>query len=68
MALVEYREFKGNKVISLKRSEDDQYPFSFGRAKAKLIVDSIEEIKKFAAEWEERPEKKASEETEGTEY
>lgn len=48
--LVEYSEYKGNKLIVLKRTEDDKYPFSFGKAKAKLIVENFEEIKKFAEE------------------
>ncbi len=47
---VEYTEFKGNKIIVLKRSEDDNYPFSFGKRKAQLIIENFEEIKKFAEE------------------
>ena len=45
--MFELSEFKGNKVIVLKRDENDKYPFSFGIAKAKLIVQHIEDIKKF---------------------
>ncbi|GIU68933.1 MAG: hypothetical protein KatS3mg002_0169 [Candidatus Woesearchaeota archaeon] len=48
--VVEYGEFKGNKMIILKRSDDDNYPFQFGKAKAKLIVENFEAIKKFAEE------------------
>ncbi len=48
--LIEYGEFKGNKLIILKRSEEDTYPFSFGKGKAKLIVENFEAIKKFAEE------------------
>ncbi len=47
MAIVEESEFKGNPMIILKTSEEDQYPFQFGLKKAKLIVENIEEIKKF---------------------
>jgi hypothetical protein len=50
MTVVEYREYKGNKVIVLKRDENDRYPFSFGKSKAKLIVDNFEAIKGFAEE------------------
>jgi len=50
MMPVEFKEFKGNKIIVLKRSEADQYPFSFGKAKAKLIVENFEAIKQFAEE------------------
>jgi hypothetical protein len=46
----EMGEFKGNKMIILKRSEDDKYPFMFGKSKAKLIVENYEAIQKFAAE------------------
>ncbi|MFH0947401.1 MAG: hypothetical protein V1833_00155 [Elusimicrobiota bacterium] len=48
--MVELSEFKGNKVIVLKRDENDKYPFSFGTAKAKLIVQHIEDIKKFVVD------------------
>lgn len=43
-------EFKGNLVITLKRSEEDRYPFSFGLSKAKLILEHYEDIKKFYEE------------------
>lgn len=48
--MIEKSEYKGKPIIILKRSEDDKYPFSFGVAKAKLILESIEEIKKFVEE------------------
>ena len=48
--MVEKGEFKGKPIITLKRQEDDQYPFSFGLSKAKLIVENFEEIKKFIEE------------------
>jgi hypothetical protein len=48
--MVERSEFKGKPIIILKRGEDDQYPFSFGLAKARLIVEHIDEIKKFVEE------------------
>ncbi len=47
MAVV-YSEFKGNKMIELKKSAEDKYPFKFGKTKAKLIVENFEAIKKFA--------------------
>jgi hypothetical protein len=40
-------EFKGNAVITLKRSEDDQYGFTFGLAKAKLILEHLDAIREF---------------------
>ncbi len=44
---VEYSEYKGHKLILLKRSADDKYPFSFGLRKAQLILENIEAIKEF---------------------
>jgi len=46
----EYTEFKGNKMIVLKKSETDTFPFQFGKNKAKLIVENYAEIEKFAKE------------------
>jgi hypothetical protein len=48
--MIEFGEYKGNKLIKLKKSEADTFPFSFGRSKAKLIVENFEAIKKFADE------------------
>lgn len=48
--MVERTEFKGKPVLILKRSEEDKYPFSFGLGKARLIIEHIEEIKKFVEE------------------
>jgi hypothetical protein len=50
MTMIEYGEFKGNKMIIIKRNEDDKFPFQFGKNKAKLIVENYEAIKKFAEE------------------
>ncbi len=48
--VVEYDEFKGNKMIVLKRTEDDRFPFRFGKNKARLLVENFEAVKKFAEE------------------
>jgi len=48
--LVERSEYKGKPILVIKREEDDQYPFSFGLTKAKLILENIDEIKKFVEE------------------
>jgi hypothetical protein len=48
--IIERSEYKGRPMIVLKRSEDEKFPFSFGMAKAKMILESIDEIKKFVAE------------------
>jgi hypothetical protein len=48
--IIERSEFKGRPLLVIKRSEDDRYPFSFGLSKAKMILENIEEIKKFVSE------------------
>ncbi len=48
--MIERSEYKGKPLIVIKRSEDDKYPFSFGLGKARLIIENIEEIKKFVEE------------------
>lgn len=45
---VKFDEFKGHKVIKLMRDDNDTYPFIFGKAKAKLIVENLDAVKKFA--------------------
>ena len=51
---VEFGEFKGNKLIKLISEQDQEgkWPFSFGKNKAKLVVENFDEIKKFAEEEE----------------
>ena len=44
---VELDNYNGNPVITLKRDKNDAYPFRFGVRKAQLIIDHIEDIKKF---------------------
>ena len=48
--MVERGEFKGKPILMIRRSEDDRYPFSFGLSKARLIIENIDEIKKFVEE------------------
>lgn len=43
-------EFKGNKVITLKKDKDDKNFLSFGLRKAELILNHIDAIKKFVAD------------------
>jgi len=47
MSIVSESEFKGNPMIVIKNDEQDQFPFQFGVKKAKLVIENIEEIKKF---------------------
>ena len=48
--MIERGEYKGKPLIIMKRNEEDKYPFSFGLSKAKLIIENIDEIKKFVEE------------------
>ena len=52
MAIVEESEFKGNAMIVLRRTEEDRFPFQFGLSKAKLVLESIEELKAWVAKQE----------------
>lgn len=49
MAVVSESEFKGKPVISIKRDEEDKYGITMGLTKSKLVIENIEEIKKFVA-------------------
>ena len=53
--IAERSEYKGKPVLVLKRSEDEKFPFSFGVSKAKMILEHLEEIKKFVEENEKSP-------------
>ena len=48
--MVERTEYKGKPILVLRRNDEDKFPFSFGVSKARLIVEHIEEIKKFVEE------------------
>ena len=48
MAVIEYDEYRGNKLIVLKRDDNDRFPFKFGKTKAKLIVENFKAIKEFS--------------------
>jgi len=47
---VEFDNYNGNPVIILKRDENDAYPFRFGLRKAELILENLDDIKKFIKE------------------
>ncbi len=52
MSIVSESEFKGNKMIVIKATEDDQYPFQFGVKKAKMVLENLDEIKKFVEKYD----------------
>jgi hypothetical protein len=45
--LVSESEFKGNKMLVMKKSPDDKFPLQFGLGKAKQIMDNIAAIEEF---------------------
>lgn len=45
--IVKEDEYKGKPILVLKRNEEEKYPFSFGVAKAKSILECIDDIKAF---------------------
>ena len=47
MSIATEGEYKGNPMFVIKNTEEDKFPFSFGVKKAKLVLEHIEEIKKF---------------------
>lgn len=59
MAIVEEAEYKGNPMIVLKNMPDDRFPFQFGIKKAKLVLEHIDDIKKFVAKYETETGKKS---------
>ena len=51
--MIERGEFKGRPVLIIRRDENDKYPFTFGLTKARLILENLEDIKKFVQDNEE---------------
>ena len=50
--IVEEGEYKGSKTLTFKEDETDRFLFSFGYAKAKIMVENIEAIKDFVTKCE----------------
>ena len=49
MSIAERGEYKGSPILTLKRQENDKFPFSFGVSKAKLILEHMDDIEEFVA-------------------
>ena len=47
MSEVSESEYKGKPMMVIKSTPDDKFPFQFGLKKAKLVLEHIEDIKKF---------------------
>jgi hypothetical protein len=43
----EIGEFKGKKVLIMRRSKDDKFPFTIGVNKAKMVLEVIPSVKAF---------------------
>lgn len=54
MSFAEISEYKGNPVLTLKNDPDDRYPFTFGVKKAKLLLEHLDDIRKFVADHESK--------------
>ncbi len=50
--LVSESEFKGNKMLVLKKSPDDKYPLQMGKAKLRLVLNNIDAIIAFLEKYE----------------
>ena len=50
--MIKRGEYQGKPVISLMKMENDKFPFTFGTAKAKMILANLDEIRKFVEESE----------------
>lgn len=64
MGIVEFDEYKGRELMVLKGGETDRYPFKFGLKKAKLMIEHVEDIRKWVLEQDA---KQAAMESEGGE-
>jgi hypothetical protein len=40
-------EYRGNAMLIIRNTPQDKFPFQFGLKKAKLILEHLEDIKKF---------------------
>jgi hypothetical protein len=49
MAEVLEGDYKGNAMLIIRQAPQDKFPFQFGLKKAKLILEHLEDIKKFVA-------------------
>jgi len=52
--IAEKSEYQGKPVLTLKRSAEEKFPFTFGLTKAKMILEHLEEIKRFVIENEKK--------------
>lgn len=49
MAQVLEGEYKGNAMLIIRRTPEDKFPFQFGVKKAQLILQHLDDIRRFVA-------------------
>jgi len=49
MAEIQEGDYKGNAMLIIRQSPLDKFPFQFGVKKARLILEHLEDIRKFIA-------------------
>lgn len=42
-------EYKGHKLLILSKGPDDKFPFQMGLTKAKLVLEHLDDVRKFVA-------------------
>ncbi len=52
MGEISFDEYKGRAMMVIANGPTDRFPFKFGLKKAKMVVEHIEDIKKWVAEQE----------------
>lgn len=52
MGIISFEEYKDKPLMVIAGGETDRYPFKFGLKKAKLVIEHIEDIRKWVAEQE----------------
>jgi hypothetical protein len=52
--LVERGDFGGKPTISIRRGQADKYPFTFGLAKARVLLAVIDDVRQWVSECEEK--------------
>lgn len=60
--------YKGNPLLELSNGNGGKYPFSFGLKKARLILDNIDEIKKFVEDQDQHARNVAADDFDQAQY
>jgi hypothetical protein len=44
-------DYRGNAMLIIRQTPQDKFPFQFGLKKARLILEHLEDIRKFVAKY-----------------